>query len=621
MGRRLALLIGINHYQDTAFRPLHYAETDASMFAHWLGNTRGGNWSPSDIFALTGPKVTTEQVESLLAQLCLNAAEPDDLILIYFAGHAFIDEASGDGLLACHSTSYRQPASALHLPSLIPQVLVPSRAAQVLVLLDCFQTGAAWNAQRSTPFDFRPIVGQSSMMALQQTQGRILYCSCRGNDLTSESGQQGLGSFMYRTIVGLSGPAVDASTGVATLQQLHVYLSGSLAVQHKPQVFGQSASPVVLAGELPAYAGVAAPATAAASSLSTPSANSAGQVTFQGVGESGPLLEAISPRSATTGQLSASASTSGPISISQVEQNYQQQCSKFMQQARQQVSMQNFSEALRIIEQVLRMAPTFSAAFMLKAQILGSTGRLQEAITANEQLLQIEPANALAWSMYAALLTNTGRLQEALTAIDRSLAIQPGNQEALDMRQTILSGLPAQTSNQPSAPYAGRWQPPGSPGSPGSPGFSGSPSTALPAARESAASFFISAALQILAFIVGLLGAAIPVLKPSLPLIIGLTLQSLGLAALCVLAARGSFRHGIGRTLFTFLLCLAAAGILGALYKFEYHTLLNKITTLPPLIVPVIFLAAWLVAAASLPLLAGIGGLIGGIVAGVRRKN
>ena len=616
MGRRLGLLIGINHYQDSAFRPLHYAETDASMFARWLENARGGKWSPSDIYTLTGRQVTTEQVESLLAQLCLNAAEPDDLVLIYFAGHAFIDEISGDGLLACNNTSYRQPATALHLPSLIPQVLVPSRAAQVLVLLDCFQTGAAWNAQRLTPFDFRPIVGQSSMMALQQAQGRILYCSCRGNELTSESGEQGLGSFMYRTIVALSGPAVDASTGQATLQQLHVYLSSSLAVQHKPQVFGQSAIPIVLAGELPSYVGVSAPARATASSLSAPSARSAGQVTFQGVGESGPLLEPVSPRSAATGQLSTS--TSGPISISQVEQNYQQQCIKLMQQARQLVAMQNFLEALQLIEQVLHMAPTFGDALTLKAQILGSSGRLQEAIAVNEQLLQIEPANALAWSMYAALLNNTSRLQEALTAIDRSLALQPDNQEARNMRQAILSGLPAQTSNQSSAPYAGRWQPTGFPGSSG---FSGSPGTALPATRESAASFFIGAALQILAFILGLLGAAIPVLKPSLPLIIGLILQSFGLAALCVLAARGSFRYGISRMPITFLLCVAAAGILVGLYKFEYQTLLNKITALPPLIVPVIFLGAWLIAAAVLPLLAGIGGLIGGIVAGVRRRN
>jgi hypothetical protein len=84
-------------------------------------------------------------------------------------------------------------------------------------------------------------------------------------------------------------------------------------------------------------------------------------------------------------------------------------------------------------------------------------------------------------------------------------------------------------------------------------------------------------------------------------------------------AARGTFRYGIGRAFFTLLLCLAAAAILGGLYRLGYTTLVNKIVALPPLIVPVIFLATWLIAAAALPLLAAIGGLIGRIAVGVRR--
>jgi tetratricopeptide (TPR) repeat protein len=603
VGRRLGLLIGINHYQDSTFQPLNYAETDATMFARWLGNARGGNWSPSDIFTLTGARVTTEKVESLVAQLCLNAADPGDLILIYFAGHAFIDAASGDGMLACADTSSYQPATALHLPSLIPQVMVPGRAAQIVLLLDCFQTGAS-------SYDFRPLIGQSSMMALQETQGRLLYCSCRGNDLAPESGEQGFGSFMYRVIVGLSGPAVDAATGRATLQQLHVYLSASLAPQHRPQVFGQDARPIMLAGEAPAYAGAAPRTTtssrhAAAPSLSSSPSYPAGQITFQGVGDSGPLVAPSTPSrlrsAAATGQLSPS--TSGPISISQVEQNYQQQCDRLMQQARQQVAAQNLPEALQIVEQVLRMAPTFPDALTLKTQILGTSGRLPEAIATTEQLLQKDPTNALAWSMYAALLTNTGRLQEALAAIEQALAIQPDNPESLAMRQAIVSGLPAHLSSLPAGaqrrhPYVDR-----------------------PAKRESITSFLASAGLQLLAFMLGLLGAAILVLRPSLPIMLGLLLESFGLAALCVLAARGSFRYGIGRALFTLVLCLAATAILGGLYRFEYNTLVHKIIAFPPLIVPVVFLGAWLIAAAALPLLAAIGGLAGGVAVGVRRRR
>jgi tetratricopeptide (TPR) repeat protein len=610
LGRRLGLLIGINHYQDSAFQPLHYAETDATIFARWLTNPRGGNWPSSDIFSLTGAKATTQQVESLIAQLCLQAAEPDDLILIYFAGHAFLDEASGDGMLACANTSFHEPTTALHLPSLIPQVIVPSRAAQVIVFLDCFQSGHAWNARRATLSDFHPLVGPSSITALQQAPGRVLYCSCRGNDFAPETGEQGLGGFMYGMIVAMSGPAM-VHPGQLTLQQLHAYLSASLPLQIQPQVFGQNAaydSPIVLIGEAPALASVATSASSGYAAAPFPraaSSASAGQVTFQGVEENASLLANMPPHSPTTGQLSSP--TSGPISISQVEQNYQQQCIKLMQQARQLVSAQNLPEALRLVEQVLHMAPAFTEALQLKAQLLGTTGRFQEAIPVTEQLLQIEPANGLAWSLYAALLVNTGRPQEALAAIDRALSLQPGNPEALAMRQSILSIQAAQMSSFPAGPQLV------------SPNMGTTAGTRTPQG-ESASSFFIAAVLQILAFILGLLGAAILVLEPKLPIVIGFALESFGLAALCILAARGSFRYGISRVLIALLLCLASAGVLAALYKLKYAALISKIEAFPPLIVPVIFLAIWLAAAAILPTIAAFGGLIGGLATGVRRK-
>ena len=614
MGRRLGLLIGINHYQDTAFQPMRYAETDATILARWLANARGGNWSSADIYTLTGARATTEQAESLIAQLCLNATEPDDLVLIYFAGHAFLDEASGDGMLACANTSYHQPASALHLPSLIPQVIVPCRAGQVVVLLDCFQSGPAWNARRASLFDFRPLLGRSSMMALQQARGRILYCSCRGNDFAPETGEQGVGGFIYHMILAMSGPAV-VNPGQLTLQQLHAYLTSSLPPQLQPQAFGQGTHPhdrpIVLIGKAPAFAGVATSASSASGYAAAPypraaSSPSAGQVTFQGIDENASLLANAAPGSPGTGQLSSP--TSGPISISQVEQNYQQQCLKLMQQARELVTVQHLPQALQLVEQVLRMAPAFTDALQLKAQILGTTGRFQEAISVTEQLLQIEPANALAWSMYAALLANTGRPQEALSAIDRALSLQPQNSEALAMRQSILSSQAAHTSGMPATSRQA------SPYMADRTGARGVP-------RESAASFFGAAGLHILAFILGLLGAAILVLKPSLPIVIGFTLESLGLASLCILAARGSFRYGFGRVFITLLLCLASAGLLAGLYKFKYASLVSRVAAFPPLIVPVIFLVIWLAAAATLPLIAAIGGFIGGVAAGVRRRG
>jgi tetratricopeptide (TPR) repeat protein len=464
-------------------------------------------------------------------------------------------------------------------------------------MLDCFQTGFAWNQRRAAPFDFQPLIGPALQQVLQQSQGRIVYCTCRGNDMAPEVGEKSLGAALYRAIVGLSGPVKDPVTGQITLQRLYAYTSGKSSPQHQPQIFGQESRPIVLVGNLPAF-------SPAALSMVPPrtSASSTGQFTFQGVGESGPLVaEPVRYAGvATTDQLSPSTTTSGQLSLSVMELNRQQQSMKLILQARQAISMQNISEALGLVEQVLQMNPTYVDALILKGQILGSTGRFQEALATVEQLLQIDPNNALAWSLQAALLMNTGRPLEASSAIERSIALNPQNPEAQAIRESIQASLarPPDGTRQPSPSMTQRAQ-----------------------TRENAKSFLLSAALQIFALLIGSAGAALLVLQPRVPIIAGFVLESLGLSLLCTLAARGAFRYGALRFCFTILLCLISAGALGALYKLGYSRLIAKVVLSPPLIIPVLFLVFWLIAAAVLPLLLATGGLIGGALLGVRKKQ
>ncbi len=600
MGRRLGLIIGINEYQHSAFRPLQYAENDAKALAQWLVNNRGGNWGPSDLQLLLGAQATSELAETLILQLCANVAVPGDLIFIYFAGHAFLDEASGDGYLALANTSYRQPASGLHLISIVRQAMVRSRAAQIVLMLDCFQTGPIWSMRRTSPFDFKPLLGPTLHSNLQETQGRLLYCSCRGNEYAPETGEKNFGKLLFHMILALCGPAADPSSGQVTLQSLHTFLSSSLDEQHLPQVFGQEQRPIVLVGDMPS---LALPSqnghenTTAASTTSTRVPNSAMAQSLTSSQHAEYVQQ--SPIGVASAQMSPS--TSGQLSLSILEQNRKQQCMKLLNQAQQMVQMQNLPEAFNIVENILQMAPDFVDALILKGQLLGGSGRFQEALSVVNQVAQLAPGNALGWSMRAALLTNMGQLQEAMFAIERSIALNPNNPETYAIRDTILASL-ATSSQFPqaqkplSAPTQSKKQ--------------GGPK-----------SFLISAGIQILALIVGLIGASILVIHPQLPIIIAFLLESSTLAILCVTAARGTYRYGAMRLLLTFILSLLTLGILGGLYKFEYSWFINKVIAFPPLIVPVLFLGLWLAAATVLPLLAALGSFISRIAFGRRRKR
>ena len=590
MGKRLGLITGINTYQDTAFQPLQFAENDARALAQWLVNSRGGNWNPSDLQLLLGTQATGELTEALIMQLCVNVADPDDVVFFYFSGHSFLSETNGDGYLAFANTYYQQPTTGLPLHSLVRQAMLRSRAAQVVMVLDCFQTGPTWDTRRTSPFDFTPLLDPTLHNALQQTQGRLLYCSCRGNQYAPEVGEKNLGKLLYHMIVGLSGPASDPLSGRTTLQNLHAFLSSSLDEQHQPQVFGQERRPIVLVGDMPPFAALPLNGqenVTTSSSLIQPSGSQLAVSPQQ------------SPVRSATAQMSPS--TSGQLSLEILEQNRRQQCMKLLHQARQMVQMQHIPEALDTIENILQMAPDFIDANILKGQLLGSIGHFQEALPVANQIVQLDPGNALGWSMRAALLANMGQLQDASSAIERSLVLNPNDPEAQVIRDTIQANLARNSQFEH--------------------GLKLQSATTQPANQGGPKSFFTSATVQLLALIVGTIGASLLIVRPQLPIIIAFLLESSALAVLCVNSARGAYLYGAKRLLLAVVMSLLVLGLVGGLYRFGYNWLTKKVIAFPPLIVPVLFLGLWLAAAAVLPLLAALGGLISGIPVRARRKG
>src|SRR5207244_12490325 len=101
-----------------------------------------GGWHPQDVVYLAGDKASRDEIESQLRELCLVRAQQDDLVLLYFAGHALIDPATQDGYLALRATQAERPATGLHVPTLVDHYLYDSKAGNILTLLDISHTGS-----------------------------------------------------------------------------------------------------------------------------------------------------------------------------------------------------------------------------------------------------------------------------------------------------------------------------------------------------------------------------------------------------------------------------------------------------------------------------------------------
>ncbi len=600
--RKLGLIIGVSQYQDSAFQSLHYAENDARALAQWFVNTKGGKWSPPDVQLVQGQHATRELVEAVMTQICINKAEADDIICLYFAGQAFVDEKSGAGYLALANTRYQDPTTALALTTFTQQVLARTPARQMVCILDCFQTGSAWSRQRSNAYDMAPLLGPAVLNALPHMPNRQFLCSCRGNEGAPEAGERGLGLFMHRMIVGLCGPAGDSSTDTITLPRLSAYLAQNLGVQQQPQIFGQQQSPMILVGTTaPAVEQVQAP-TNNKTMFAQPGVPRATEPLINGRAK---IQDTPYATVATQTPLpSQEPSTSGYMLSSALDQQRQQRLQETLAQAQQLLQAQNYAEAFNLVEQILQVVPNESAALTLKAQLLGAAGRFQEALTVVDQLSQLNPNNALAWSMRAVALGNLGQYEPALSAIEHALELDAQNPENHTIKNTIMANMAAaqqQAGIQTPNPLL---------------------NTTKEAKRGGPVSFLIGIGLQIAGLFIGTAGAVLTWFQ-TLPSWTGLVLVSIGLALLCVNAARGAFRHGISRVFVTLVVCLIAGGILGAAYKLGYTRLLAALQNKnnAGLLVPIMLIVVWLAVAATVPMLPAIGGLISGLIARARTRR
>ncbi len=595
MSRRLGLIIGVNNYQDTTFQPLQYAENDARALAQWLVNVKGGAWSAGDVQLVQGTHATKELIESLIAQMCLTLAEPDDLVFLYFAGHAFLDEKSADGYLALSNTQYGNPLSGLHLHAFTQQIMSRCRATHMLVILDCFQTGPAWQMRRSSPYDFKPLISPSLPDLLQQQGSRIFLCSCRGNAGAPETGERSLGLFMHRTIVGLSGPVRDTATGQVSLQGLYSYLSNILGEQQSPKLFGQERTPLILVGDTSS-----AQQPSPAAPLNNPPSSGL-------LRNTGGLFK--QPATATMPAPSSFPANALPEQQMSPPLDRQSQSQFMLNQIQQLVQAQQYIQALNLIEQLLQVTPHETSALVLKGQILGTLGRFQDALAVVDQLMKENDRNPLTWSMRAVLLTNIGQYQNALQSIDRSLALDSNNPETLAIKKNIMNTIAMAASQgkmraiqkKDNAEQAQIW-------------------------KNSPRAFLMSIAIQVLGLALGSSGIASAFLK--LPTAVGAFLLGLGTLLLCVNAVRSTYRYGWTHLLPPLLTGALAIGIIffGGLLNLlvSSHTrvnqqLLNLLRSHPSFVIPILVFGIWLATVAVVPPVLALAGLIAGVAR--RRKN
>ena len=239
MKQRYALIVGIEYYNDAQhFIPPSLAQADAQSLYELLIDPERGGWSPENVVYLAGEVATRDEIESQLREICLVRAQPDDLVLLYFAGYALLDPATQDGYLALPATWMDRPATGLHVPTLVDHYLYDSKAGNILTILDIAHAGPAWKHGR--PADNAARLFGQSLADLPRDRGRVVLVSHRPVEVSRSQMESGRGAFMACLIDGLEGEAANPRTGSITLGTLYDYLDETMSKDEMqyPQKFG-----------------------------------------------------------------------------------------------------------------------------------------------------------------------------------------------------------------------------------------------------------------------------------------------------------------------------------------------------------------------------------------------
>lgn len=211
---RRALIVGIDHYDEN---PLATCVRDAGGIARLLENHESGE-NNFDVRLLVsdesniGRRILIDAIKTLFAG-------PADLVLLYFAGHCALDDATQSAALVTPDMELEaQGVTLADIMSLANRAGDAIRS--IVIVLDCCQAGAAGELQG---FDVS-VLGD----------GVTILASADRNGVAASNDQHGV--FSELVIAGLEGAAADVR-GIVTPAAIYALVDQSLGAWDQRPVY------------------------------------------------------------------------------------------------------------------------------------------------------------------------------------------------------------------------------------------------------------------------------------------------------------------------------------------------------------------------------------------------
>jgi hypothetical protein len=215
-GATFVLIVGVNDYDDPKIPRLHFAEADArEVFGFFATEPR----SPAEadrVQLVAGKNATRANVLGAIREhLQAKAVRPEDMVVLYFAGHGFSD-ANGT-YLACRDTSLAQlPETSISLETLA-SAWTRIRAGRKVLIADACHSGGLEGLRGIGGVALAPESGPSRASSLT-------IAATGANELSTEDERLGHGVFTLALLRGLRGEADTDKDGRVSGDELGEFL-------------------------------------------------------------------------------------------------------------------------------------------------------------------------------------------------------------------------------------------------------------------------------------------------------------------------------------------------------------------------------------------------------------
>lgn len=212
--------VGINAYKNPALN-LNYGVTDARGIVDHFAKQPKTLYRDVVVHSLYDKDATKAAILDLLASL--KSTNPEDAVLIYFAGHG--DTIGETWYFMPHEVRYPEREDEVRDRGLSSAELNESiknmGAQKVLMLVDACKSGAALVA-------FRGFEDRKSLMRVARASGVHVVAAAGKEQFAAEMVQLGHGLFTYTLLEGLSGKADSKKSNTISVRALTNYVEDQL---------------------------------------------------------------------------------------------------------------------------------------------------------------------------------------------------------------------------------------------------------------------------------------------------------------------------------------------------------------------------------------------------------